>query len=309
MIVRQFLLGAFVFSVAGSAYALDSRLRTQLFDPEQVVRIVGRPGIQSTIEFGNDERIENVAVGDSSAWQVTPNRRGSAIFLKPLSSVGVTNMTVVTDRRTYLFDLVAGGKDVTPLYSLKFTYPVLAPEVSETVVSVAQGAITTDAHNASAPLAAPERLNFNWKVKGAKSLQPTRVFDDGSALFIGWDSRAPLPAVLSIAEGGEEGPLHYTVAGEYIVVKPLPALVVLRYGKYDAELRRLHPLPTRALPPSPVEEPRHSAVAVAQVGNSARVTPPAEMSPNHSSPSPALGKLEPVRVADLLTDNLTGGHR
>ncbi len=36
------------------------------------------------IEFGHGERIENVAVGDSSAWQVTPNKRANLLFLKPL---------------------------------------------------------------------------------------------------------------------------------------------------------------------------------------------------------------------------------
>ena len=52
----------------------------------QIVQILGKAGIQSTIEFAADERIENVAVGDSSAWQITPNRRASLLFVKPLSA-------------------------------------------------------------------------------------------------------------------------------------------------------------------------------------------------------------------------------
>ena len=63
----------------------DNRIRTLAYDPEQIVRILGKPGIQSTIEFAADERIENVAVGDSSAWQITPNRRASLLFVKPLA--------------------------------------------------------------------------------------------------------------------------------------------------------------------------------------------------------------------------------
>jgi hypothetical protein len=39
-------------------------------------------------------------------WQITPNRRASLLFVKPLPGAHRTNMTVVTDKRTYLFDLV-----------------------------------------------------------------------------------------------------------------------------------------------------------------------------------------------------------
>ena len=45
-----------------------------------------RPAISSTVEFAPDERIENVAVGDSGAWQVTPNKRGDHLFVKPLQA-------------------------------------------------------------------------------------------------------------------------------------------------------------------------------------------------------------------------------
>ena len=112
-----------LLSCTAAVAASDNRIRTLAYDPNQIVRILGKAGIQSTIEFAPDERIENVAVGDSSAWQITPNRRASLLFVKPLSAHSRTNMTVVTDRRTYMFDLVAGEKSTTALYALKFSYP------------------------------------------------------------------------------------------------------------------------------------------------------------------------------------------
>ena len=75
-----------------AANAADNRIRTQAYDPNEIVRILGKTGIQSTIEFASDERIENVAVGDSAAWQITPNRRASLLFVKPLSAHSRTNM-------------------------------------------------------------------------------------------------------------------------------------------------------------------------------------------------------------------------
>ena len=44
------------------------------------------------------------------------------LFVKPLTASARTNMTVVTDRHTYFFDLVAASS-ATPVYALRFTYP------------------------------------------------------------------------------------------------------------------------------------------------------------------------------------------
>ena len=62
----------------------DPRIQTVEYDPNQVVQIQAAPGYQVTLEFGSDEQIENVAVGDSGAWQVTANRSGGHLFVKPL---------------------------------------------------------------------------------------------------------------------------------------------------------------------------------------------------------------------------------
>ena len=108
--------------LAAPAAAQDSRLVERMYDPAEVVRIDGRTKVQATVAFADDERIENVAIGDSEAWQVTPNKRANLLFIKPLSPTARTNMTVVTDRRTYLFDLVASPR-AQPLYVLRFAYP------------------------------------------------------------------------------------------------------------------------------------------------------------------------------------------
>ena len=89
--------------------AQDNRIVERFYDAGKVVRIDGKAKVQATIQFAEDERIENVAIGDSEAWQVTPNKRANLLFVKPLATTASTNMTVVTDRRTYLFDLVASA--------------------------------------------------------------------------------------------------------------------------------------------------------------------------------------------------------
>jgi len=287
--------------------AADTRIRMQAYDPNQIVRILGKAGIQSTIEFAEDERIENVAVGDSAAWQITPNHRASLLFVKPLSAHSRTNMTVVTDRRTYMFDLVAGDKWTTPLYALKFSYP--NDTAAEPVKAVQQAAASTvTPPPAVQATMTADKLHFDWNTKGSSKLLPARVFDDGSALYLSWNHDTPLPAILTQSEDRKEGPLNYRMTDDYIVISPIPQNVVLRYGNKTAALwpsRRIAPAQPNAIAgrtaTNPASRPPQAApVQQAQALPAANQTAPAE--------KPAVATSSAVRVADLTalySDKLT----
>ena len=198
MIVRSSFVALALLTCAPAWGAADTRIRMQAYDPNQIVRILGKAGIQSTIQFADDERIENVAVGDSAAWQITPNHRASLLFVKPLSAHSRTNMTVVTDQRTYMFDLVAGDKWTAPLYALKFSYP-------NDKASGPAGKVTQPVVAASSPAGPPpaivtaDKLHFDWKSKGDRKLLPERVFDDGQSVYLSWSRDTPLPAILTVS--------------------------------------------------------------------------------------------------------------
>jgi type IV secretion system protein VirB9 len=103
------MIGALFLMAAAPVPAMigtDPHVSIRDYAENQVITFAARPNYQSTIQFGDDERIENIAVGESGAWQITPNRRANLLFVKPTSAKApVTNMTVVTDRHTYLFEL------------------------------------------------------------------------------------------------------------------------------------------------------------------------------------------------------------
>lgn len=218
----------------------DPRIATHRYAPSEVVTIHGRGDTQSTIAFAPDEHIENVAVGDSAGWQVTPNKRADLLFLKPTRPGARTNMTVVTDRRTYLFDLVSAPR-VAPVYMLRFTYPdaprpVPAPEAAPAIADAALA-------EAEAPVPAdpakldPATLNFAWTASGDKTLLPARTFDDGRSTYLSWAKDTPLPAILVSDALGVEGPVNFTTRGDVIVVDGVPARLILRAGKQMAVLR------------------------------------------------------------------------
>jgi type IV secretion system protein VirB9 len=290
-----------LLSCTAAVAAPDSRIRSVAYDPNEIVRILGKAGIQSTIQFAADEQIENVAVGDSSAWQITPNRRASLLFVKPLSAHSRTNMTVVTDKRTYMFDLVAGDRSTTPLYAMKFSYPhdKAPPPVAASAQQAAAAKPTVET-----PAMVAERLHFDWNSKGNAKVIPGRVFDDGTALYLAWSRETPLPAILTVSEDRKEGPLNYRMSGEYIVISPVPQNIVLRYGSKSAALwpsRRIVPVPTQG----PSALPPRMAASVSPQQAPIQTQPP-QVQP--SQPAPVASAPATVKLADvstLFTDKLT----
>lgn len=241
--IRRTIMTAVAFLALSAAPALaDTRLKSHVYDPDEVVRIDGKLGVQATIAFGDSEGIENVAVGDSQEWQITPNKRANLLFVKPLAAAARTNMTVVTNKRTYFFDLVASAK-ASPLYMLRFTYadepetPAMPDEPDLAALNPDERAAISDD-----PIARPAdqaELNFAWRQKGDAALMPSRIYDDGKSTFLSWSKDQPVPAILVRNKQGEEGPVNYAVRGSTIVIDDVPSLIVLRTGDASATLENL----------------------------------------------------------------------
>nr|WP_166180551.1 TrbG/VirB9 family P-type conjugative transfer protein [Altererythrobacter segetis] len=239
-------------ATASSAWAEDPRLVDLAYKPGQIVRIEGRSNVQATIRFGGDELIENVAIGDSSDWQVTPNRRATTLFIKPLVDRATTNMTVITDKHVYLFDLIANPANKNPIYMLSFSHPgepagtqPPQPSADKTI----ETPTTIEMAAASDPYAVvdPAQLNFAWAGSGDKKLLPARIYDDGEATFLTWASRSAIPAILVRDRNGTEGPVNFAVRGNVIVIDGVPREIILRSGREAATISNNGPLPAPAI--------------------------------------------------------------
>jgi type IV secretion system protein VirB9 len=199
----------------------DPRIQTVDYSPDQVVQLSGAPGYQLTVEFGPDEQIENVAVGDSAAWQVTPNRRGDHLFVKPLQSGVSTNMTVVTSVRVYLFELAPlFGASADMAYTVRFRYPG-----SETATAEA------------APTGAVEG---RYRVSGARELRPSRIGDDGTHTYIEWPAESALPAVYALNDAGQEMLVNGAMRDDMFVIDSVVPRLVFRIDQHVARADRVN---------------------------------------------------------------------
>jgi len=107
------------------AITTDNRIKTYIYTPNEVYLLVLHFGFQSSIEFAKNEEIQNIVLGDSYAWKMTP--LANRLFIKPLEKNIRTNMTIMTNKRTYQFDIVSKeleeGREKDLVYVIRFYYP------------------------------------------------------------------------------------------------------------------------------------------------------------------------------------------
>jgi len=209
-------------AAAPTPYAsyVDQRIHTLMYDPDRVVLLNAFFGYQMMIQFGADERIENVAIGDGGSWQITPNKGANRLFVKPIDHAARTNMTVVTDRRSYLFELAASSAEgLRPseiTYVVRFTYP---PEPAVAVLPPPP------------PPPPPEQRNRAYTYTGSRALLPSLVFDDGQFTYFKWPEGEPTPAIFLVAPDGSESLVDYSFRDGFQVVEQLSPSFRLRNGK------------------------------------------------------------------------------
>jgi type IV secretion system protein VirB9 len=219
---------------------VDPRVRTVLFREDAVVSLRGHYGYQMMVEFGSDERIENVSIGDSLAWQVTPNRRADTIFIKPIEFNAATNMSVVTSKRRYTFQLSAeeatGLDDPNIIYRVKFTFP---PEPVAPAAEVASRATVIAG-------------NMAYSVSGSPANVPARIYDDGAKTYFEWASGAATPAIFALGPDGTEAVVNFIMQGNVMVVERVAPAFVLRNGNEETRVSNDGWQPATPGPQAPV---------------------------------------------------------
>jgi type IV secretion system protein VirB9 len=197
----------------------DPRIQAVDYAADQVVELQGVPGYQLTVEFAPDEQIHTVAVGDSGAWQVTSNASGNHLFVKPLQGGVSTNMTVVSNVRSYVFDLVASSyaSAETP-YTVRFRYPAAAPAPGDEPAQIA--------------------VAGRYRISGSRSLRPSRISDDGQRTQVQWPEDRDLPAVFAIDARGRETLVNGMMHGDTLVIDGVFQRLVFRIDRAVARAVR-----------------------------------------------------------------------
>ncbi len=203
--------------------ATDPRIKVIMYSPNEVFKFTGFLGFQSSIEFAPDEEIGTISVGNSISWMLNPS--GNRLFLKPIEPDATTNMTLITNKRTYLFELHASTTeeitDKNLTFQLRFVYPGEETEI----VNTGPESGLPDIENE------PEKYNFRYSIQGSDFIAPIRIFDDGRFTYFEFRNKnAEVPAFFSVDAQGNESIINYRARGDYIIVERVSGRMTLRHG-------------------------------------------------------------------------------
>lgn len=210
----------------------DSRVKTLVYNENDVYSLLTHYGYQSNIEFHPKERIQTVVLGDRINWQIIPS--GRRIFIRPLEEDLHTNMTVVTTERSYQFDLRSndGGPlkpDEELVYVVRFYYP---EDDARNLPAVYAGQLAPQA--VMMPSAMPA-VNYRYSFTGPDALAPQKVFDDGqnTTLLL---ARQP-DSITLVTPDGREVPVNTSVLPDGSTQVSLVApRMTLRYGSETVQI-------------------------------------------------------------------------
>ena len=204
----------------------DPRIRVVPYRADAVYRLRGYAGYQIDITFAPGEHFTGLGVGDAQGVRFAAD--GDHLFLKPRAARVATNLTVLTNRRAYLFDYRSGPRPPDPtgadvIYALRFEYPPTAASAS----ARRRSRITSDLTAARQA----RRRNYDYWYCGDPSLKPIGAWDDGVQTTLVFGAQRELPAVFAWNADGSESLVNFSVRGGKLIVQRVVRRLILRRGK------------------------------------------------------------------------------
>jgi len=230
----------------------DTRIKTLVYNENEVYKLKFHYGYQSHIEFREGEEIELLSIGESFSWNLTPV--GRRLFIRPLDISSHTNMTIITNMASYEIDLRSseydGSADEELVYKIRFYHPPLKPEPKFPVGIAAKkparpvvnlpktlkyektppAQINLDLHEKISGKKKGEKLNFNYSMSGeSPAIKPLRVYDNGKETFFKFKkNNLIVPRIKIVDNFGNEISTRQKERNGYIVVPEIAKQFTLR---------------------------------------------------------------------------------
>lgn len=215
----------------------DTRVQYVEYNPDNVVKVRAKVGRTVTVELDKNENAEQgmVAMGDAQAWNIAV--KGNYLIFKPTAASPQTNLTVITDKRTYLFDLSLSGSLKTkkgkrvvqqPTYLLRFTYPDEEAKAKQQRLAAQERALALSLKYGNQNDAV---LNYRYFGRGDKAIAPTAIWDDNRFTFIQYADNRDLPAVYKINPDGSEMLVNTHIEDDTLIIHETAKAFVLRLGE------------------------------------------------------------------------------
>jgi type IV secretory pathway VirB9-like protein len=223
----------------------DARMAVFPYSRDQIYRVMTAPLKTTTIELARGEALATEpALGDSIQWVVDTDG-ANHIFIKPVKSGLVNTLHLTTNQREYDMTLVSSPIGGLFYQTVRFNYPgALMAKVRAREDRSGAGGDSGDGGSSptdSGPIGvSPDKLNFDYTVKGSAPFKPETVFDDGKSVWLRLPADAPF-AVPIVKDHGDTITPNFIRRGQYIVVQEMASKIVLRAADDEVTITRGRP--------------------------------------------------------------------
>ena len=202
----------------------DRRIRYVAYDPDEVVQVEAVVGVVTHIVLEPGEVYVTHAFGDGKAWDFAV--KANHYFLKAVAENADSNLTIVTDRRSYHFSLkLVTASDRPGTFELVFDYP---DERARKESDQARRRQVEEGFTRK-----PSSVNLDYTMSGDYDIAPVNAWDDRQFTYFRFPGNRDIPAIYMVDEDGAESIVnrHSTgAANEIVVMHKVAPRWVLRLG-------------------------------------------------------------------------------
>jgi type IV secretion system protein VirB9 len=203
----------------------DGRIRTALYNADEVYRLYGFVGYALDLEFAPDEAFIGLSAGDPEA--LTYSAHENVLTLRPKAPSSEMNLTVSTSKHRYYFEYSISAKEPSRaldelMYAVRFSYPPVPKEGPTAEERVARD------------LAAAEKTrphNIDYWFCGNPSVRPVAASDDGVHTRLTFAAKAELPAIFVRSDDGTESLLNFSMDAGDVVIHRVASRFIVRRGR------------------------------------------------------------------------------
>lgn len=223
LIVRSkwaIVIGFFIANTPVLAEIADTTVQLTPYDHRTATLIKAKHGFVTHIDLAADEHIvkDGVGGGDGDNWMVSANVGSNFILLKPKKNAHNCNLTVKTDKRSYVFDLRilshhAADKGTWRVAFIYDNEPLTPAEIKQQKTQTELARI-----KALQALPTPvKNTHYSMQVMPqSEGIAPKAAWDDGNFTYFLIPNHREIPAVFKVTTDGIET-THPEIANHGIV--------------------------------------------------------------------------------------------
>lgn len=204
----------------------DNRIKKVLYNPDDIVKVNVKIGFINLIKFSNNETVDKdggVGIGDPQAWNI--NLKKNNLFIRPIADNPDTNLIVVTNKRTYFFNLKTVPSSKSVALGVEFIYP-------ENIKIDKTNPCEDNSNNQK-----NSKYNYNYLIRGSFDIRPKRVYDNGTFTCIVMSKNSAMPTIFKI-KNNVESMVNYHVDNNHIlIIHEVPKHLMLRLGSDVVEIK------------------------------------------------------------------------